>query len=68
VKQTIGPDGDQGEQSKQRRGRAQDGEIGPLPLRFYAEVGARLLKRRFHAPARDEPLQDLLGLGGEIGA
>jgi hypothetical protein len=68
MNQMIGPDGDQGEQSEQRWCCAQDGEVRPLPLRFHAEMHARFLKRCFHAPARDEPAENLLWPGCEIGA
>jgi len=65
----VGPHRDQGEQSEQRRRRVRDDEVGSLPLRFHPEVGAGLLERRFHVPARDEPIaQDTVDPSWEVGA
>ncbi len=44
--QFVGPHRDQGKQAEQRWRRAQDGEIGPLPLSFHAQMGAGFLERR----------------------
>jgi hypothetical protein len=44
-----------------------DRQIGPLALRFDAEMGPDVLERRFHAPARDEPAENFGRSGFEVG-
>ena len=61
------PEGDEREQAKQRRGGAQNGEVGPLALSFDAEMGAGVLEGDLKLPAGDEPLEDIDGSGVEIG-
>ena len=61
------PEGDQREQAKQRRGGAQNGEVGPLALSFDAEMGAGILEGDLKLPAGDEPLKDIDSSGVEIG-
>ena len=39
------PEGDEREYAKQRRGCAQNGEVGPLALSFDAEMSAGVLER-----------------------
>jgi hypothetical protein len=41
----MGPQRDDGEQSEESRGGAQDGVVGPLTLGLDSEVSADLLKR-----------------------
>src|ERR1700694_3724905 len=65
--EVMGPEGDQREQAKQRRGGAQDGEVGPLALSFDAEMGAGVLEGDLKLPTGDEPLEDIDGSGVEIG-
>ena len=66
--EVMRPEGDEREQAKQRRGGAQNGEVGPLALSFDAEMGAAFLEGDLQLPARDEPLEDIDGSGVEIGA
>jgi hypothetical protein len=55
--EVMGPEGDQREQAQQRRGGAQNGEVGPLALSFDAEMGAGVLEGDLKLPAGDEPLR-----------
>src|SRR5580765_3656675 len=61
------PEGDERVETKQRRGGAQNCEVGPLALSFDAEMGARVLEGDLQLPAGDEPLEDIDGSGVEIG-
>ena len=65
--EVMRPEGDQREQAKQRRGGAQNGEVGPLALSFDAEMGAGILEGDLQLPAGDKPLKDIEGSGVEIG-
>ena len=65
--EVMRPEGDEREQAKQRRGGAQNGEVGPLALSFDAEMGACVLEGDLKLPAGDEPLEDIDGSGVEIG-
>ena len=47
-------------QAQQRRGRAGNGAIIPLALRFHPQRRPRFFKRDFHGPATDKPGQHLL--------
>src|SRR4051794_10601919 len=64
----ISPERDEGEQAEQGGGGARDGLIGPLALGLDAEVTTDLGEGDLHAPAADEPAQDIERIGGEIGA
>src|SRR3954451_20714457 len=64
----ISPERDEGEQAEQGGGGAGDGLIGPLALGLDAEVATDLGEGDLHAPAADEPAQDIERIGGEIGA
>src|ERR1019366_2051708 len=46
-------------QSEQSRRRPRDGEVGPLTLRFDAEMRAALLECRFDRPTAHEPSENL---------
>ena len=61
------PEGDEREYAKQRRGGAQNGEVGPLALSFDAEMSAGVLEGDLKLPAGDKPLEDIDGSGVEIG-
>ena len=61
------PEGDERDAAEERRGGAQDGEVGPLALSFDAEMGAGFLEGELWLPARAEPLEDIDGSGSEIG-
>jgi hypothetical protein len=63
----VRPEGDEREQAEQRRGGAQNGEVGPLTLSFDAEMGAGVLEGDLKLPAGDEPLKDIDSSGVEIG-
>src|SRR3954451_17006540 len=64
----MSPERDEGEQAEQGRGGASDSLIGPLALGLDAEVAADLGEGDLHAPAANEPAQDIEWIGGEIGA
>src|SRR5512135_161544 len=57
----MSKDGDQRKESEQCRSGAQDGKVGPLPLRLYAQMSTDLMKGHFHRPSQHKPLQDSLG-------
>ncbi len=59
---------DQRKEREQRRGGAQDGKVGPLPLRLHAQMSAYLMKGHFHLPSQNKPFQDGLGLSLLISA
>jgi hypothetical protein len=61
--EVMRPEGDERVETKQRRGGAQNGEVGPLTLSFDAEMGARVLEGDLKLPAGDEPLEDIDGSG-----
>lgn len=61
------PEGDEGEEAERRRGGAHDRKLGPLALRFDAEMSAGFLEGDLALPARDEPLKEIDGIGVEIG-
>jgi hypothetical protein len=63
----MGPDGNKRVQPKQRWGGAQDGQVGPLPLRLDAEVLADFLKSRLDPPAEHEAAKNRLGFQIKIG-
>src|SRR5208282_4068656 len=56
--QPMRPDGHQRIESEQRRRRAQDGQIRPLPLRLNAETFACFLKGGLDPPAGDKTTKD----------
>jgi len=65
--QALGHERDEAEEAQEAGRGAGDGAIGPLALRFEAEVGAHLLERHLNVPAADVPSHDLRGghvLGG----
>src|SRR4051794_22216425 len=62
-----GQERDQGEQSKQAGRGAGDGQVRPLALGLNAEVVTHVPEGDFHLPALDEPGQDLIRSGGEVG-
>src|SRR3954449_5096519 len=64
----MSPERDEGEQAEQGGGGAGDGLIGPLTLGLDAEVAADLGEGDLHAPAANEPAQDIKRIGCEIGA
>src|SRR4051794_35072276 len=64
----MSPERDEGEQAEQGGGGAGDGLIGPLALGLDAEVAADLGEGDLHAPAANEPAQDVERIGCEIGA
>ncbi len=64
----MSKDRDQRKESEQCRGGAQDGQVGPLPLRLHAQMSAYLMKGDFHLPSQNKPFQDGLGLSLLIGA
>src|SRR5215210_2640025 len=64
----ISPERDKGEQAEQGGGGASDSLIGPLALGFDAEVATDLGEGDLHAPAANEPAQDIERIGCEIGA
>ena len=66
--QAMCPDGHQGVQSQQRRGCAQDRQIGPLPLRLDTKVLTSFLKRCLQPPTANEKAEDGCGFTIEIGA
>ena len=63
----VGEQRHQGEETEQRWGRAGDRTIGPLALGLDAQVGPHLVEGHFELPAQDEPGEDLLGIGFEVG-
>src|SRR3954452_9921647 len=67
----CGEQGHEGEQPEQARGRACDGQVGPLALGLNAQMRPGLLERGLHLPALHEPAQDLVrilvGIGAEQG-
>jgi len=67
-REVMRPEGDERTEAKQRRGGAQNGEIGPLTLSFHAEMSAGVPEGDLKLPASDEPLEDVDGSGVEIGA
>ena len=67
-RQSAGQQGDDGEQGQQARRGAGDRAVGPLTLRFDAEVSSHLLERGLDTPAADKPGDDLLGRAVEVGA
>ena len=64
----MSPERDEGEQAEQGGGGAGDGLIGPLALGFDAEVATDLGEGDLHAPAANEPAQDIEWICREIGA
>src|ERR671923_6899 len=50
---------DEREEAEERRRRTSDGAVTPLPLRFQAEVSARLFEGDLRPPATAEPAHDL---------
>ncbi len=66
--QAMRPDSHQGVQSQQRRGCAQDRQIGPLPLRFDTKVLTGFLKRCLQPPTANKEAEDGRGFTIEIGA
>ena len=67
-RQTVGQDGDEGEQAQKNGAGASDGQVGPLPLGLETDVSADLLESHFDLPALDEPGQNLIGSLLWIGA
>jgi hypothetical protein len=57
--QRLPKEGYQTVEAKEQRGRALDGSIRPLALRFDAQMGAALLKGHFQTPAFHKVLDDL---------
>ena len=49
------------EQAEQNGAGASNGQVGPLPLGFEADMGADLLEGHFDLPALDKPSQNLIG-------
>ena len=49
--EVMRPEGDQREQAQERRGGAQNGEVGSLALSFDAEMGAGVLEGDLQLPA-----------------
>ncbi len=64
----MSKDGDQRKEREQGRGGAQDGKIGPLPLRLHAQMSTDLMKSDFQLPSQNKPLQDGLSRSLLIGA
>src|SRR3954469_24874480 len=67
----CGEQGHEGEQPEQARGRACDGQVGPLALGLNAQMRPGLLERGLQLPTLNEPAQDLVrvlvGVGAEQG-
>src|SRR3954453_19556382 len=67
----CGKQGHEGEEPEQARGRACDGQVGPLALGLNAQMRPGLLERGFQSPTLNEPAQDLVrvlvGIGAEQG-
>ena len=57
-RQRAGQQGDDGEQGQKARRSTGDRAVGPLTLRFDAEVGSDFLEGGLDAPATDEPGDD----------
>jgi hypothetical protein len=56
-----------GEQSQERRGGPPDRQIRPLPLGLEPKMPAYLLEGHFQLPAHNEPTDDPLRIGFEVG-
>jgi hypothetical protein len=65
---SVGEERDHREQSQQRRGGPPDRQFRPMPLPLKAQALADLLECALHLPASNKPRDDLLRLGGQIGA
>ncbi len=63
----VGPERNERKQAEQRRSGSKDCLVRPLALGFDAEVSTRFLERDFDLPAADEPGEDVLRTGIEIG-
>ena len=57
--QTIGHQGDQGEQPEKYRRSPGNREVAPLSLSFYPEMRSGFFKGHLHAPTAHKPGQDL---------
>src|SRR6202166_2929336 len=68
LRQSVRPDGHQRVESKQRRCRAQDGQVRPLPLRLDAQMLSYFLEGCLDPPAAYEALEDCGGLEVKVGA
>ena len=56
------------EQAEQRWRHSGDGEIGPLPPGFDAQMGTAFLEGRLDGPAMDEPAENFDWRGVDVGA
>jgi hypothetical protein len=66
--QSVRPKGRQRVEAKQRRCRAQDGEVGPLPLRLDTQMFTYLLEGCLDPPAANEALEDRGGFEVQVSA
>ena len=62
------PERHEREQAEQRWRHSRDGEIGPLPPGFDAQMGAGFLERRLDGPAVDEPAENFDWRRVDVGA
>src|SRR4051812_39736106 len=62
----MGEQGDEREQTQQRRGGPSYCQVRPLPLRLETEMPTHLLECRLQLPAHDEPGEDLLRIGVKV--
>ena len=75
TQQLMSENGDERKEAQEGRGGTQNGQIRPLTLRLYTQMGTNLMKGHFDRPTHDKPLQDLnrvsvligtqYGLGGK---